>query len=178
MSAVGPDISRAAESEEVHRLVRDAMDALSPVDRSTLALALRQDLDPSEVAMAMGTSQKQSRVKISRARAALTSAVTAGVLTKGQRGSCAGLDEALAGFDGSLTPLMRKRVSRHVKKCDQCSDRGRERALGYVSGFTLPVAMLLPHGFRAKAAASVLAMGISGVMPDLGPVDASGFPLG
>jgi hypothetical protein len=153
------------------------LDALAPVDRSALALALRKDLDPGEVAMAMGTNQNQARAKISRARTALTSAVTAVVLTRGEQGNCAGLDEALAGFEESLTPLMRKRVSRHVKDCDRCSDRGRKRALAYVSGFALPAAMVLPQGFQAKAAASVLSMEVSGPVPDLGPVDASGFPL-
>ena len=177
MLSVDADVDRAVESQDAQALVRDAMEALSPADRDTLALALRNDLDAQEVALAMGANANTARAKISRAKAALTGAVTALVLTRSERNNCPGLAEALHGFEGFLSPLMRKRVSRHVQDCDQCEERGQKRAMAYVSAFTLPAALVLPAGFQAKAAAAVQSMSSSGVIPDLGVIDANGFPV-
>ncbi len=177
MLSVDADVDRAVESQDAQALVRDAMEALSPADRDTLALALRNDLDAQEVALALGANANTARAKISRAKAALTSAVTALVLTRSERNNCPGLAEALHGFEGFLSPLMRKRVSRHVQDCDQCEERGQKRAMAYVSAFALPAALVLPAGFQAKAAAAVESMSNSGVVPDLGVVDENGFPI-
>ena len=57
--------------------------------------------------------------------------------------TCEGLTQALAGFTGEWTPLIRKRVAKHVKACPECHERGHERAVGYVSAFTLPVVLIL-----------------------------------
>ena len=39
--------------------------------------------------------------------------------------SCAELEELITGWGGALTPLLRKRISRHTETCDRCADRQR-----------------------------------------------------
>ena len=176
MLSVTPDFDRSLQAQDAQQLVHQALDGLSPKDRDVLSLALRNDLDATEVAAALGTSTNQARASISRAKAALTAAVTAVLLTR-QQAECPALQEAIKGLDGFLTPLMRKRVSRHVKECPSCEEQGERRALSYVSGFALPVAVALPVGFAAKAQASVAELAASGTFPGLGPVDEAGFPI-
>lgn len=153
----------AAESQT---LVREALGTLSAADRDVLALALRHDLDTAQVADAMGTSTNQVRARLSRARTALTSAVTALLLARDTSSTCSGLTEALAGYDGRLSPLLRKRVTRHARSCADCEARGNRRALAYVSGFSVPVVAILPRGFEARAAESVAQLDTPGTLPE------------
>lgn len=160
------DADAALAAAESQTLVREALGTLSAADRDVLALALRNDLDTAQVADAMGISTNQVRARLSRARTALTSAVTALLLARDTSSTCSGLAEALAGYDGRLSPLLRKRVSRHARSCSDCEARGNRRALAYVSGFSVPVVAILPRGFEARAAESVAQLGPPETLPD------------
>lgn len=164
-----------ASAEDAGEIVRTALNALSPADREVLALALRSDLDAATVAAAMGSSSATARARISRAKGALTESVLGLVLARQQQQSCAGLGEALRGFTGEWTPLLRKRVAKHVRACPQCSEDGNRRAVSYVSGFALPVVLLLPLGARARADEMLATLDLSAAA-GAGSWTADGFP--
>jgi hypothetical protein len=62
---------------------------------------------------------------MSRARDQLTASVGALLVARTGRDECATLDRLLREWDGELTVLLRKRLSRHIEHCDICSDRRR-----------------------------------------------------
>ena len=55
------------------------------------------------------------------------------VARRGQSGnSCAELGAILAGWDGTFTILMRKRIARHIESCPTC-DQDRRRMVNPVA---------------------------------------------
>jgi hypothetical protein len=62
---------------------------------------------------------------MSRGRDQLTASVAALLVARTGRDECGTLDRLLSGWDGELTVLLRKRLSRHIEHCDICSDRRR-----------------------------------------------------
>lgn len=179
MIPVDDDPTVGLARHESAALVTEALAGLAPADRDTLALALRHDLDAADVALAMGSNQPTARARISRAKAALTGSVTALLLARDATDptapACDGLQQALAGFTGEWTPLIRKRVAKHVKSCAQCDERGHKRAVAYVSGFSLPVVLVLGPQFRARADEGVAALDV-GAADDSLTWGSDGFP--
>src|SRR5690606_39393352 len=57
------------------------------------------------------------------------------------REECDELARILEGWDGRFTPLLRKRVARHVDRCDTCTTR---RAAGLSPAALLAAAPLVP----------------------------------
>jgi hypothetical protein len=95
--------------------------------------------------------------------------------------ACAELASIMAGWDGKLTVLLRKRVSRHIRRCAICGARRRRELTPASLLGVLPVAVL-PAALRHQvlslladsspaAVARRLAIG-----QRLGPVGPSGFP--
>ncbi|MCH9718552.1 MAG: sigma-70 family RNA polymerase sigma factor [Actinomycetia bacterium] len=190
MQSTAPDMSAGVSSSESQQLVYEALQSLSPGDRDVLALALRNDLDAAQVAEAMAVSPNEVRARLSRARSSLNGAVSALVLLRDKNQDCPELQEIVAGAGAELTPLLRKRISRHIKECDQCRDSSHTKALSYVSAFTLPLVLVLPKGFEARAAESAhealsqigdgaTEIGTTGAGSDgTVPIDAGGASLG
>ncbi len=155
LQSTSPDLAADVTSSESQQLVYEALQSLAPADRDVLAIALRNDLDAVQVAEAMEMSSNQVRARLSRARAALTGAVSALVLVRDKKSECPDLAEIVAEGDSEFTPLLRKRISRHIKECETCEESSHKKALSYVSAFTLPLFLILPKGFEAKAMESV-----------------------
>lgn len=144
----GPEqqVERDAVQEELRELVWDAIAGLNDRDRSLLDLHLRQGLEGAELAAAMDVSTANSYVMLSRARDQVERAL--GALLIARRGSedCDELGELLSGWDGSFSPLIRKRVARHIDGCDICERRRRLMVsplalLGGVPAFAAPAAL-------------------------------------
>jgi RNA polymerase sigma factor (sigma-70 family) len=117
------DLAAAPAAAQVAELLRAATEALSDSDRECVELALRHDLDATAIARVLGVPVNHAHARLSRARRQLAEAVgvllVARAAASGSR--CAGLTELLAGWDGRLTPLLRKRLCRHVDGCASCS---------------------------------------------------------
>lgn len=176
LAMIPVDVDHAAglERDESATLVQEALAGLAPADRDALALALRHDLDVTEVAAAMGANPPTARARISRAKAALTGSVT-GLLLARDRGTCTGLASALSGYDGDWTPLIRKRVAKHAKTCPDCNERGTKRATAYVSAFSLPAVLALSATSRARADELLTTLD-TGAAAGAGAWTADGFP--
>jgi RNA polymerase sigma factor (sigma-70 family) len=119
----GPEAT--AEAVELRELVWAAAGGLSDRDRSVLDLHLRQGLEGADLGEAMGTSAANAHVVLSRLRDQVERALGAYLVAHTDRDRCAELDGLLSGWDGTFTPLWRKRIARHVDDCDVCGERRR-----------------------------------------------------
>jgi RNA polymerase sigma factor (sigma-70 family) len=138
------DVSERAGRAELRALFEDAAAGLNSGEREVIELQLRQGLEAGEVASVLGVSRSHAHTLLSRARSQLEACL--GVLLVGRAGrdECGELSAMLAGWDGRLTVLLRKRVHRHIEQCATCSAR---------RAFELRPAMLLDLSPGAALAA-------------------------
>ena len=71
-----PDPARVLEGREDAALVRAALDQLSPDDRELVTLTAWDGLTPAQAAAALGLTPGNARVRLHRARARLSAALT------------------------------------------------------------------------------------------------------
>jgi RNA polymerase sigma factor (sigma-70 family) len=176
------DVGHAAERADVRNLVRAAIAGLNPGEREVIELSLRHDLDGSDLAAALGVPANQAHALASRARGQLERSLGALLVARSGREECPELSEILASWDGQLTVLLRKRVSRHIEQCDVCGERKRRELSPAMLLSALPLIML-PPGLRQQ----VLGL-VSDVRPEAAryrehvarraePFGPSGFPV-
>jgi hypothetical protein len=102
----------------------------------------------------LGISRNHAHALLSRARDQLETSLGALVVARTGRQDCPELDAMLRDWDGALTVLMRKRLNRHVERCDVCSGRRRQAVSPAMLLGIAPIAALpllaggLPAGFR------------------------------
>ncbi len=115
-----------AEVSALRDLVWDASAGLAERDRAMLDLHLRQGLEGAELGEAMGVSASNSYVMLNRLRGQVERSLGALLIARLGRDDCDELDGILVDWEGSFSPLVRKRVARHVDHCDVCADRRRK----------------------------------------------------
>lgn len=125
MADTDPGPERVAEQVALRDLVWSAAAGLSERDRALLDLHVRQGLDGADLGDAMGVSAGHAYVLLSRLRDQVERSLGALLIARQGRADCTELDALLSGWDGRYSPLMRKRVARHVDSCDVCADRRR-----------------------------------------------------
>jgi hypothetical protein len=149
------DVAADVEKAELRALVRQALPGVAPAEQEVLDLQLRHGLAGSEVASVLGVSRNHAHALMSRARVQLEAALGALVVARSGRRDCPDLDAMLAGWDGQLTVLLRKRVNRHMERCAGCSRRRAQELtpsmlLGAAPVLALPLAAALPAGLREQ----------------------------
>jgi RNA polymerase sigma factor (sigma-70 family) len=122
----GPE--QAAERSDLRELVWNAAAGLSVRDRALLDLHLRHGLEGAELGQAMGVEPGHAYVLLSRLRDQVERSLGALLVARLGRDDCPDLAAILSGWDGRFTPLIRKRVARHVDACDTCGERRRTAA--------------------------------------------------
>src|SRR5512146_433453 len=149
--ATSAEVGATAEQAELSQLIRAAMDGLNPGDKDVIELSLVSELDNDELAAALGVSRNHAHAVLSRARSQLERSLGALIVARTGRDACAGLDSMLAGWDGRLTVLMRKRISRHIDDCEICGERKRRELTPAMFAGAVPIAALslkaLPAAF-------------------------------
>ncbi|GAB3947099.1 sigma-70 family RNA polymerase sigma factor [Micromonospora vulcania] len=108
------------------REVAEATRWLDPDDQELLSLWWLEEtgaLTRTEVADALGISPGHVAVRIHRMKEQIQSA-RAVVRALRARPGCPELRAATAGWDGSASPLWRKRLARHVRDCAACGPLG------------------------------------------------------
>lgn len=116
-----PPVSSDVEQDELRRLVWDAAAGLAAEDRAVLDLHLRQGLSGAELAGALGVPAAKANLMLHRMKQRLRR--TVGVLLVVRTGGRDCADLAAITRGGDLTPLLRKRLARHVERCVTCRDR-------------------------------------------------------
>ena len=175
-----PALALGPEREELRDLVVDALSGLNPGDREIIELSLRHTMDGDDLADVLGVSRSQAQALASRSRARFEGDLGALLVARtGQE--CEGLGAILAGWDGELTGLLRKRVNRHIETCDVCRERKRTELSPAMLLSMLPI-VAIPAGLRDQ----VLQLAddpspVAGGHRDLvghraEPFDRSGFP--
>ena len=139
------DVRGRAERAELTRLVRNALDELSPGEREVIELDLRHDLQGADLAAVLGVPRNQAHTLASHARGELEAALGPLFVARTGRRGCAELDLLLDGWDGQLTGSTRKLVSGHIAQCDACSDRSHGALRGAVRYGMAPLAALPPQ---------------------------------
>ena len=96
------------------------------------------------------------------------------------RPTCAGLDSMLAGWDGQLTVLMRKRfnrhierINRHIEQCEICGDRKRRELTPALFAGMAPLVAMMP-GFRDQLLRSMADRTPAGIAERLSVADRAG----
>jgi RNA polymerase sigma factor (sigma-70 family) len=120
LAAEAADLGAGLRAEEIRALVWEAFKGLNSRDREVLELSVRKDLDGADVAAALGVQRNHAHALLSRARQQFENAVAAVVLARSGRKDCAELDRMLDGWDGTMTVLVRKRITRHIAQCEIC----------------------------------------------------------
>jgi RNA polymerase sigma factor (sigma-70 family) len=151
------DVSAEAERAETRALLRAALGGLNPAERDAVTQFLH-GLDIAEIALVLDVSRNHVHALLSRARDQLEASVGVLLVARSGREECPELDALLAGWDGQLTVLLRKRAARHIERCDICSGRRRQvlspaMLLGLSPGLLLAAfaAPAAPAGLRARA---------------------------
>ena len=122
----GPE--QAAERSDLRQLVWDAAAGLSDRDRALLDLHLRHGLEGAELAQAMGIEPGHAYVLLSRLRDQVERSLGAFLVARLGRSDCPELSTILSTWDGRFSPLVRKRVARHVDACQVCGPARRRLA--------------------------------------------------
>ena len=178
---VGPSADDSAERDELRRLIRAALDGLNPAEREVIELGLRHDLHGADLAAVLGVPRNQAHALASRARGQLEKALGVLLVARTGRRACPGLDMLLDGWDGRLTLLTRKRVSRHIDQCDVCTDRKRG-ALRPAALYGMAPLAALPRVLREEVLGLCADVSPSGqsyrrdVVQRAGPFRPNGFP--
>jgi len=147
LTADSADVAGAVEQAELRQLVRDAIGGLNPGERDVIELSLVQGMDGDELADTLGVSRNHAHALQSRARGQLERSLGALIVARAGRDDCPDLGALLAGWDGEMTVLMRKRISRHIEQCEICGERKRRELSPALFAGALPLVALLP-GFR------------------------------
>ncbi len=145
--AITPEES--AERAALAKIVWDAAAGLADRDRALLDLHLRQGLEGAELGEAMGVTAANAYVMLNRLRAQVDRSLGALLIARMGRDDCEDLDDLLADWDGSFSPLIRKRVARHVESCEICADRRKKIASPWMLLATIPV-FVAPLGLRDR----------------------------
>ena len=172
------ELDAGLRDEELRDLVWSAADGLNPREREVLDLAVRHELDMSEVARALGVPAKHAHALLSKARQQLERAVTVLIVARTGRRDCAELDELLTGWDGGLTVLLRKRVARHIDGCANCTARRRRDANAEALFASVPL-LLAPLTLRDEILATARGSepARAALADRAGRFDRQGFPI-
>src|SRR6266498_497590 len=135
----------AVGATDVRDLVWAAAGGLNPDDRQVFELMVRHGLSAPDVAAVLGIAPDHAHARLSRARGQLERALGALLVARTGQQHCAELAVLLRGWDGVLTTLVRKRVSRHVESCPTCAERRRRefQPAALLSGYA-GLAFLVP----------------------------------
>jgi RNA polymerase sigma factor (sigma-70 family) len=146
VSAPETDPVTGLRAAEIQELVWAAAEGLGPGDWEVFELTVRHDLPAPEVAELLGISVAHAHARLSRARAQLERSLGALLVARTGTQDCPELAELLRGWDGKLTVLVRKRVSRHVESCETCGERRRRqlRPAAFFSAYASAPLLLAP----------------------------------
>jgi RNA polymerase sigma factor (sigma-70 family) len=156
------DLGSDLEHAELREVVWSALGGLTPSEREIIELNLGHELTGADLADALGVPRNQAHAMASRARAHYESALGVLLVARSGRDACPELAGILEGWDGRLTVLLRKRVGRHIRRCDVCGDRERRELSPAALLSVLPVAAL-PAALRHQVL-SLIADGSPGAV--------------
>ena len=170
------DFYAGLRRDEASRIVAQGMAAMNPADRDILALALQHDLDVERLSQITGTKPNALHARLSRARTGLSDAISALVLHRARGKDCETLAGIIAPADQPLSPLLRKRILRHLRDCDVCERRRRGALAALRPAMAAPVFVAPPADLLSRIQHSLHQGQAAPVSAAARPFDAEGFP--
>jgi RNA polymerase sigma factor (sigma-70 family) len=178
-----PDVEAEARDRQKLLIVMAAMDGLSDSDREVLNLAFRHAIHSADLAVVLGVSGRRAGALLTGACSRFEESSTAAVVLGAGWAGCQALEAIVGVWDSgsaTLTPPLRKRLTRHIDSCDRCT---RIRG-GWVFGPELladvPV-VAPPLALRERITKTVLDTEPGsyrrGVTRRIGQLDDDGFPV-
>ncbi|RLK12083.1 RNA polymerase sigma factor (sigma-70 family) [Micromonospora sp. M71_S20] len=139
------DPGTGVNADQVRDLVHTAVAALNPGDREVVHLAIRHDLSSADIGAALGVPANHAHARLSRARSQLERALGALLVARTGARDCPTLAGLIDGWQGRLTPTLRKRVSRHIESCAVCGLLRREQLspAALLSAYTAPAFLVV-----------------------------------
>ena len=139
------DPAAGVNAEQLRALVHTAVAALNPGDREVVHLAIRHDLSSVDIGAALGVPANHAHARLSRARSQLERALGALLVARSGARDCPTLAGLIDGWQGRLTPTLRKRVSRHIDSCAVCGLLRREHLspAALLSAYTAPAFLVV-----------------------------------
>ncbi|GGK76420.1 hypothetical protein Sme01_52180 [Sphaerisporangium melleum] len=152
-TAPEPYLEGDEEDPELAAIVRESLDEMGAKDRDTLLLGVRHGLTAAEIAVVLGLSSRQAGTRQERARDHLENAAAAVILARSGRAHCPDLSALLDSIEGPLPQPLRRRITRHVAGCKECTEGRRRRVSAERLLDTLPVGFP-PLSLRRRVAES------------------------
>jgi RNA polymerase sigma factor (sigma-70 family) len=182
MSAETPDFDAAPHSAHLQALVWQAMGGLNSRERAALELSLRHGLDGDDLAAALDVTRSNANKLLERGRAELERSLAA-LLVARDPSRCSELAEIVAGWDGVMTPLMRKRIARHIDRCPECGEQKKRRVSAAALFSVIPLLAASAElrsrvvgGFRLVSDDSAMGARDRATVESIAGYDAAGFP--
>jgi RNA polymerase sigma factor (sigma-70 family) len=142
------DPTAAAELSDSAALVWEAASSLDADTYTVLDLHVRQGLSSAEIADVLGISKGNAYTKLNRMKERTGVAISTYLLIRKGSKDCDGLSQIVAGVElPPVTETLRKRVDRHAKSCDECSER-RKALVSPMSIFAAMAAVPPPPGLE------------------------------
>jgi RNA polymerase sigma factor (sigma-70 family) len=137
-------------SQDAVTIVHAAAAGLTERDRAVLDLSLRHGLEGEELGAAMGISAGHASVLAGRVRDRVEKSLGALLVARLGRDDCTELQKVLGDWDGAFSPLVRKRVARHVEGCATCSATKKRVASPAALLASAPI-VVAPASLRTRA---------------------------
>ena len=163
--SVDPDFAGDHDRRELASLIDEAVAGLTDREREVFHLFARQGLSNEEIAASLELSHANAQKLVQRVRDRIARSAGALLVARQGKKDCKDLAVLLIDWDGTFSPLWRKRIARHVDECATCESR---RALLLQPGGAVMAAPFLaaPSSLRTRVFDSVA----SGVQVDLSRV--------
>ncbi len=182
MNAETPDMDAAPHGAHLQALVWAAMGGLNTGERAALELSLRHGLEGDDLAAALDVTRSNANKLLERGRAELERSLAA-LLVARDPSRCSELAEIVAGWDGVMTPLMRKRIARHIDRCPECGEQKKRRVSAAALFSVIPLLAASAElrsrvvgGFRLVSDDSALGARDRAAVQSIAGYDAAGFP--
>ena len=144
------DLGLALQEAQQREMVSSALAGLDPADREIVELSLRHEFYGADLADALGVPRNQAQTLTTRARTHFETALGALMVARSSAGSCEELSWILDDWNGELTPLLRKRVRRHIAICEICGEH-RQRQVNPLALVSMLPELVLPESLQHEA---------------------------
>lgn len=121
--SVDPDFAGDHDRRELASLIDEAVAGLTEREQEVFHLFARQGLSNDEIAASLELSFANAQKLVQRVRDRIARSAGALLVARQGRKDCSDLNILLVDWDGTFSPLWRKRIARHVDECSACERR-------------------------------------------------------
>lgn len=154
--SVEPDFAGDHDRRELASLIDEAVAGLTEREQEVFHLFARQGLSNDEIAASLELTFANAQKLVQRVRDRIARSAGALLVARRGRKDCSDLNILLVDWDGTFSPLWRKRIARHVDECAACE---RKRAVLLQPGGAVMAApyFAAPASLRSRIFDSVAA---------------------